>query len=98
MPTVVIYFCAAMLLLAIAPLPYGYYTLLRLVACGIFAFAAFIACERKGKLLPWLFGFMALIFNPIIKVSFTKEVWMVIDVAAAILLVITAKHLRTEKN
>jgi hypothetical protein len=75
MPTVVIYVTPAMLFLGAAPLPYGYYMLLRLVACGVFAFAAFIAFDRKSKALPWVYGFMALVFNPIIKIHFPKEIW-----------------------
>lgn len=89
MPTVIIYICAAMLFLGAAPLPYGYYTLLRLVACGVFAFAAFIAFERKSKALPWIYGFLALIFNPIIKIYLPKEIWVVVDIAAGILLLLT---------
>jgi hypothetical protein len=54
MPIAVIYAAAAMLLLGAATLPYGYYMLLRLVACGVFSFAAFIAFDRKHKVLPWV--------------------------------------------
>lgn len=95
MPTAVIYVAAAMLFLGAAPMPYGYYMLLRLVVCGIFAFAAFIALERKIKALSWVYGFMALVFNPIIKIHFPKEMWAVIDVAAGVLLLATAKAVRT---
>ncbi len=95
MPTAVIYVAAAMLFLGAAPLPYGYYMLLRLVACGVFAFAAFIAFDRKSKVLPWVYGFMALVFNPIIKIHFPKEMWMVVDVAAGILLLATANAVKT---
>ena len=89
MPIQVIFICAAMLLVAIAPMPYGYYILLRLVSCGVFAYAAFIAHERKLELLPWIYGLLALLFNPIIKVHFDKEIWAFIDIAAAIILLIS---------
>lgn len=94
MPVAVVYISAVMLFLGAAPLPYGYYTLLRLVACGIFAFAAFIAFERKGKALPWVYGFMALVFNPIIKIHFPNELWAFVDIAAGILLLVTAKKVK----
>lgn len=94
MPKTIIYSCAAMLFIGALPMPYGYYTLLRLVASGIFAFAAYIAFERKSILLPWLFGFTALIFNPFIKVHLAKELWMFIDVVAGLFLVISAKHVQ----
>lgn len=94
MPVAVIYAAAAMLFLGAAPLPYGYYMLLRLVACGVFAFAAFIAFDRKHKVLPWVYGFMALVFNPIIKIHFPKEMWAVVDIASGILLLATAKAVK----
>lgn len=95
MPTAVIYVTAAMLFLGAAPLPYGYYMLLRLVACGVFAFAAFITFDRKRKALPWVYCFMALVFNPIIKIHFPKEMWAVVDVASGVLLLATAKAIKT---
>ena len=95
MPTAVIYITATMLFLGAAPLPYGYYMLLRLVACGVFAFAAFVAFDRKRKALPWVYGFMALVFNPIIKIHFPKEMWAVVDVASGILLLATTKAVKT---
>ena len=96
MPIFVIYACAAMLFIGAAPLPYGYYTLLRLVACGVFAFAAFVAFERKNKALPWVYGFVALVMNPLIKIHFPKEVWALVDIAAAILLLATANAVKTK--
>ncbi len=94
MPVGVIYACAVMLLVGAAPLPYGYYTLLRLVACGVFAFAAFVSFERKSKILPWVFGLLALLFNPIIKVHLPKEAWALVDIAAGVFLLLTAKAVR----
>lgn len=95
MPTAIIYICAAMLFLGAAPLPYGYYILLRLVACGVFAFAAFVSFDRKNKTLPWVYGLLALLFNPIIKIYLPKETWAFVDVAAAILLLATAKAVKS---
>lgn len=95
MPAAVIYICAVMLFVGAAPMPYGYYMLLRLVAFGVFAFAAYVTYDRKSKALPWVYGFMALVFNPIIKIHFPKEMWAVVDVAAGVLLLATAKAVKT---
>lgn len=95
MPTAVIYICAAMLFIGAASLPYGYYMLLRLVAFGVFAFAAYVAYEKKKTALPWVYGFMALVFNPIVKIHFPKEMWAIVDIAAGLLLLATAKAVRT---
>jgi hypothetical protein len=38
---------------------------------------------------------MALVFNPFIKIHFPKEMWAVVDVAAGVLLLATAKAVKT---
>ncbi len=95
MPRVLIYLCAAMLLIGALPIPwYDYYTLLRIVACSVFAFAAFISFRRRRRPLAIAFVILALCFNPFIKVHFPTEVWNLVDVVAAVLLVISAKKLK----
>lgn len=85
-----------MLFFGVAPLPYGYYTLLRLVACGVFAFAALVAHERKNQVLPWIYGLVALLFNPIVKIHLPKEAWVIVDIGAGVLLLVTAKTVRVD--
>jgi hypothetical protein len=89
MPIAVIYITAALLLIGAAPLPYGYYTLLRIVATGVFVWAAYISHERKNEVLPWIYVISAIIFNPIIKIHLPKELWAIIDIGAGILLLCT---------
>jgi hypothetical protein len=73
---------AAMLVLALLQLPYGYYTLLRLVVCLT---AAIIAFQSWPKHQAWAiaFGFVALLFNPLIIVALDRGTWAPIDVAVA---------------
>ncbi len=98
MPITVIYIGAAMLLIGAAPLPYGYYMLLRIVATGVFVWAAIVAHERKNEVLPWVFGLLAILFNPIIKIHLPKEVWTVIDVAAGVFLLVCKNSIQERKN
>ena len=88
MPLPVIYITAIMLLIGAAPLPYGYYMLLRLVTTGVLLWAAYISYERKYEVLPWVFAVLALLFNPIFKVHFPKELWAIIDVVTGIFLLV----------
>lgn len=96
MPIGVIYACAAMLFIGAAPLPYGYYTLLRLVVCGVFAFATFLTADRKYKILPWVFGLVALLFNPIVEVHLSKRLWVLVDITAAVFLLATTKKVKSD--
>jgi len=75
---------AVLLLVAVAPLPYGYYTFTRLVVCLsaiFFAYSGFVSGDKS--LWPWIAVAVALIFNPLIPVHLSKDVWMYLDVAAA---------------
>ena len=94
MPPIVIYITVAMLWIGAAPLPYGYYTLLRLVATIVFAWAAYVAYQGKHNFLPYAFGLLALLFNPIIVVHLEKTLWSAIDVAAGIFLLATIRHIQ----
>ena len=74
-------------------MPYGYYILLRIAACGFFIWAAVITYEKKSQYLPWAFGLLALLFNPIIKIHLPKGLWVAIDVALAIFVLVVKKNL-----
>lgn len=96
-PSPLIYITSAMLFLSIASMPYGFYTLLRIVVCATFIFASIVSHDRKYTNLTWLYALISIIFNPIIKIHFDKEIWLFIDVTAAIILIFTANKI-TKKD
>jgi hypothetical protein len=74
-----------MLLSAVASLPYGYYQFLRWVVCGTGIFTA-VSAYRWGKAwATWLFASIAVLFNPIVPIYLTKEIWKPIDLACALI-------------
>ena len=81
---------AALLLVALLPLPYGFYVLLRLVVCGAAALLTYDECRLCGGVSGWamLLAGVALLFNPLIPVHLTREIWAPIDIGAALLMVI----------
>jgi hypothetical protein len=73
---------AAMLLLALAPLPYGYYMLLRLVTCGTAAALAWWGLRASSApVLGWLMVGVAILYNPVFKIAFSRQNWSVLNVA-----------------
>lgn len=90
---------SVMLLLALAPLPYGYYTLLRLVVTAVAVFAAAIEFKGRQQFTTWsvLLGLIALLFNPIIPVHLTRGMWAVIDTVVALIFVAYWWNSRTRK-
>lgn len=79
---------AAMLLLCLAPMPYGYYMLVRWAAMVVFAVTAFNYYAESKKELAITFGALALLFQPFIKIALGRTIWNIVDVVAAILLII----------
>lgn len=79
---------AAILLGALARWPYGYYQLLRFVICGVSAYVAYMAYNWQKIWAVWLFGFIALLFNPLIVIHLSRELWQPIDFVSAVLFII----------
>ncbi|MBI3317659.1 MAG: hypothetical protein HYZ90_00730 [Candidatus Omnitrophica bacterium] len=78
-----------LLLLAIpSGWPYGYYTLLRWVVCSTAGYLAYVRYKEKGGALPFFFGIIAVLFNPIVPVRLSKSDWSLMDFGVAIFLFI----------
>jgi len=74
-----------MLLWALNPEnPYGYYILLRWVCCAAFTYLALKAHAQGKDGWVWVLGVMAVIYNPIIRIHLTREIWSVINIATLI--------------
>lgn len=82
---------ALLLAACLLPLPYGYYSLLRIVAMAVFAYMAYVYNQRKVMPLAFTFGALALLFQPFIKIALGRGLWNIIDVAVAVFLVILWK-------
>ena len=77
------------LLLCLFDLPYWYYQLVRLFGTIGFAYLAFVDYKAGVKYSPYVFGVAAILLNPIAKVSFGREMWNVIDIVLAVILIVS---------
>jgi hypothetical protein len=78
--------CTGLLLLALADLPIGYYTLLRIVVT--IGAVAVVVSEFEKEINFWViaFGLIGILFNPLFPVYLgDKSAWMPIDLITAIL-------------
>lgn len=82
-PPPIYYLCAALLLLALAPMPFGYYTFLRLVVTIIAFVTAFSFYKEGGVVWAWIFALLGILFNPLIQVHLSRDIWMILDLLAA---------------
>lgn len=73
---------AMVLLVAVGPWPYGFYMLLRLLVCAGSIFVAL----KLGNTSPltWTFVVLAIIYNPVFRISFEREFWTIINLVSAV--------------
>jgi len=78
-----IFWLAPIIVLAIGilPLPIGYYTLSRLVVCGCALYLAHKFYKKKDNTNLWIFGFIAVLYNPIVPVYlYEKFIWIIVNI------------------
>jgi len=69
-----------MMLWALNPAnPYGYYVLLRWVCSAAFAYTALHAHRSKQEGWTWILGVVAALYNPLVPVHLTREIWTVVN-------------------
>ena len=81
-----VFWIAPIIVMAIGllPMPYGYYTLSKLVVCGCSIYYAFHLYEKKDMIFGWVFGFFAILYNPIFPIYlYEKEIWIVVNLITA---------------
>jgi len=73
----VVWLIAAVMLIsaAVQRHPYSFYTLLRWICCPIFGYSAVSAYENKRVPWTWIFGVLALLYNPIFRVHLDRSTW-----------------------
>ena len=78
---------AALLLLCLAPMPYGYYQLIRFISMTVFLLIAYRYYEKR--IIPYAISFvmLSLLFKPFLKIALGRVIWNFVDVITAILLV-----------
>lgn len=77
-------YLAAALLICLAPMPYGYYTLIRMLATLVFCIYAYRCYIAKKESQTCIFVILALLFQPFIKVALGRVVWNIVDVIVAV--------------
>ncbi|MHA1675908.1 MAG: DUF6804 family protein [Candidatus Njordarchaeales archaeon] len=80
---------ALMLLFALGAHPYAYYQLLRWVVCSVTGYGAFLAYKQKRNEWAWIFGIIAILFNPIVPFYLSREIWSLLDIGVSSIILIS---------
>lgn len=79
---------AVILLLCLAPMPYGYFQLVRFFSTVAFGVMAYRYYAERKEALAYTFGVLALLFQPFYKIALGRTMWNVVDVIVAIGLIV----------
>jgi hypothetical protein len=80
---------AALLLLCLLDMPYGYYQFVRFAAMVGFAYLAYSANQQNRKNDMFVYIALALLFQPFIKIALGRTIWNIVDLIVSIGLVIS---------
>lgn len=78
--------------------PYGFFTLLRFVVFASSAYVAWMAYKSQKEKWVWIFGFLAVLFNPFIVIHLNREIWSVIDLIAGVFIMVTVFVLKLDSK
>jgi hypothetical protein len=67
----------------LADLPYGYYQLLRIIVTAYACWVAWIAATESRKVAAYVFGAIAVLYNPIFKIHMERDVHAIFNVITA---------------
>lgn len=86
-----------LLLAALFPWPYGYYNLLRLAVFAVSTWIAYEQWRHDDAISGWVvaFGGISLLYNPLIPIHLTREIWAALNIGTAALFL---GHLRALKR
>lgn len=75
--------------------PYAYYTLLRWVVTIFAVIVAYNFYKQEKSFWAWVFGGIAILFNPIAPIYLSKGVWVIFDFIVACLFFIASYSLKS---
>ena len=81
-----------LMFVCILDMPYGYYQLVRFIALIGFGVLAYQANQQSRQTEMFIYGALALLFQPFFKIALGRELWNIVDVIVGVgLLVSLAK-------
>ena len=80
---------AILFFICLADLPYGFYQFVRFAALVGFAILAYKANDKENKTEMIIYICLAVLFQPLIKISLGREIWNVVDVIVGLALLVS---------
>jgi hypothetical protein len=97
MDSVIKILLAILFFICLADMPYGYFQLVRFSALVGFVILAYKAKENGSLITMIIYGSLALLFQPFIKIALGRQIWNLVDVVVGIGLLLSI-FIRPKKN
>ena len=81
------------LLICVFNLPYGYYQFVRFIALVGFSILAYDSNTKGRTVESVTFIFLAILFQPLIKISLGRELWRAVDIIVGTGLLLSLIHI-----
>lgn len=88
---------AILFFVCLLDMPYGYYQFVRFLALVGFGILAYRAYENNSTIEMVIYGALALLFQPLVKIALGRELWNIVDVVVGIGLIISL-FIKREKS
>ena len=80
---------AVLFFLYLLDMPYGFYQFVRFIALIGFSVLAYQSFENENKNLTIVYIGLAILFQPLIKISLGREIWNIVDVIVGVGLIVS---------
>lgn len=80
---------AIFLFLCLLDMPYGFFQLVRVLGLIGFGLLAYKSYESKNQTLTIIYVGLAILFQPLFKISLGREIWNVVDVIVGVGLIVS---------
>ena len=80
---------AVLFFLCLLDMPYGFYQLVRFIALIGLSVLAYQSFENENKNLTIVYIGLAILFQPLIKISLGREIWNIVDVIVGVGLIVS---------
>lgn len=89
---------AALLLLCLAKMPYGFYQIVRFLAFAGFGYSAYLQYKNNNNDRMIVFIILALLFQPFFPIVLGRIIWNIVDVIAACYLIYLLSQILSKNN
>jgi len=98
MATVIKIILSILFLVCLLHMPYGYYQVVRFFGFLGFVILAFLSFQRNVSIAVIAYAALALLFQPLIKITLGRTIWNIVDVIVATGLLISLFIKQPEKT